>query len=329
MTIHLCIYGDVFTKTRKIVDWMVSRTDWPVVSDHDLIEAAGNRFDIPADRLEHYIKTPDGMLNRLTHGTERAMAYLNAVMLDMLEKGPTIFHGSMGLPVARQLPQILNVRVTAESRFRMKRALHTKSVNERQARNMINRRDRTEFQWFSHVFDDDTFDAEAYDLVIPSDRLDTETSGCLILERLMQTEMATSNNETDFLDDFKLASKIQVLLSENGYPVSVAAKKGRVQMTVDRPVLFFNRLAKKLERQVRQMKGVQQAETLAGRYFFQADIYRRCRFERPKEVAFQCFARCRQHLHDRAATEFSALTKRPVQQDQVRPIQQLASTTSS
>ncbi|BBO74273.1 hypothetical protein DSCW_16900 [Desulfosarcina widdelii] len=329
MTIHLCIHGDVFTKTRKIVDWMVSRTGWPVVSDRDLIEAAGHRFNVPAGRLERCIKAPDGMLNRLTHGTERAKAYLNSVLLDRLEKEPTIFHGSMGLPITRQLPQILNVLVTARPRFRLQRALHTKSVSERQARHIIDRRDRTDFQWLRHTFRSDPFDAEAYDLVIPSDRLGTETAGCLILERLMQAEIAASNDATDWLDDFKMASKIQVLLSEGGYPVSVAAQKGHIRMTVDRPVLFLDRLAKKLERQVSQIEGVQQVETRAGRYFFQADIYRRCRFDLPAEVAFNCFTRCRQHLHENAAAEFSALAQRPQRHDHARPIQQLAPTASS
>jgi len=329
MTIHLCIHGDAFTRTRKIVDWMVSRTGWPVVSDRDLMEAAGRRFNVPAGRLKRCIKAPDGMLNRLTHGTERTKAYLNAVLLDRLEKGPTIFHGSMGLPITRQLPQVLNVLVTARTRFRLQRALHTKSVSERQARNIIDRRDRTDFQWLRHTFGSDPFDAEAYDLVIPSDRLGTETAGCLILERLMQTEIATSNDATDWLDDVKMACKIQDLLSEGGYSVSVAAKKGNIRITVDRPVLFFDRLAKKLEGRVRRVEGVRQVETRAGRYFFQADIYRRCRFDIPAEMAFHCFTRCRQKLHDHAAAEFSKLTQRQQRQDQARPIQQLAPTASS
>lgn len=329
MTIHLCIYGDVFSKTRKVVDWMVSRTGWPVVSDRDLIEAAGRRFNTSADRLESFIKAPDGMLNRLTHGTERTMAYLNAVLLDRLEKGPTIFHGSMGLPITKQLPQILNVRVTAGPGFRLQRALHTKSVSRHQARTIIDRRDRRDFQWFRYAFGGETFDAEAYDLVIPSDQLSTETSGRLILERLMQTEMVASNNETASLNDFKMASKIQVLLAESGHPVSVVAQKGHIRITVDHPVLFFDRLAKRLERRVGRIEGVQQVETRAGRYFFQADIYRRCRFELSAEMAFRCFNRCRQKLHDRAAAEFSALTQRPAGHDHVRPIQQLAPTASS
>ena len=54
MTTHLCIHGEVFTKTKKIVDWIVSRTGWPVVTDRDLIEAAGQRFNMPPDRLEGF-----------------------------------------------------------------------------------------------------------------------------------------------------------------------------------------------------------------------------------------------------------------------------------
>ena len=32
MTTHLCIHGDVFTRTQRIVDWIASRTGWPVLT---------------------------------------------------------------------------------------------------------------------------------------------------------------------------------------------------------------------------------------------------------------------------------------------------------
>ncbi|MCB2147837.1 MAG: cytidylate kinase-like family protein [Deltaproteobacteria bacterium] len=323
MTTHLCIHGEVFTKTQKIVGWIVSRTGWPIVSDRDLIEAAGQRFNVKADRLERFMKSPDGMLNRLTHGTERAMAYINSVLVEKLGEGTTVFHGSRGLPTTRQLPQVLNVLVTAEPRFRVQRALDATTANERQARTIIDRRDRREFQWCRHVFGGDPFDANAYDLVVPSDRLDTETAGRLILEQLMQTEMAARDNESDLLNDLKLASKIQVLLSEGGYPVSVTAQKGHIRLTVDRPVLLLDRLNKKLERRILQIEGVQQVETRAGRYFFQADIYRRCRFELPSEALFRSFTRCRRRLHDQAAANFPVLTQRQEQGNRIQAVQQL------
>ena len=221
---------------------------------------------------------PDGMLNRLTHGTERAMAYVQSVLANKLEKETTIFHGSLGLPTTRQLPQVLNVLVTAAPRFRVQRARRAKPITERKARTIIHHQDRREFQWCRYAFGPDRFDAEAYDLVIPSDRIDTESAGRLILEQLMRTEMSTCENTANRIGDLKLASQILVRLSEGGYHVSATARNGRVRLTVNRPVLLLSRLAKKLERQVLQIKGVQQVEIKAGRDFFQADIYRRCRF---------------------------------------------------
>ena len=328
MTSHLCIHGEVFTKTQKIVDWIASRTGWPIVSDRDLIEAAGQRFKVPADRIERFIKTPEGLSNRLTHGTERAMAYLKSVLVDRLAEGTTIFHGTLGLPTTRQLPQILNVLVTAEPRFRVQRALRATTADEHQARTIIDHRDRREFQWCRHVFGVDQFDAEAYNLVVPSDRLDTETAGRSIMKQLMQTEIAARDNTSDLLDDLKMASKIQVLLSERGYPVSVAAQKGHIRLTVDRPVLLLDRLDRKLKRRILPIEGVQQVETTAGRYFFQADIYRRCRFELPAEVAFRSFTRCRRCLHDRAAAKFPVLAQRQEQGHRIHAVQQIETVAS-
>lgn len=326
MTMHLGIHGDVFTRTQRIVDWIASHTQWPVVTDNDLIDMAGRRFNYPAERLEHFIKTPHGVLSRLTHGTERSMAYLRSVVADTLVQAPTIFHGTMGLLSARRIPRVMNVLITADKDFRVERAQRTMAGTERQIRKTIERMDRREFQWCRPLFGSDHFDADAYDLVVPSDRLDLESTGRLILEHLMQAEMRADADTTDQLADFKLASDIQVLLCESGYPVSVEADKGRVQLTVEQPVLFLNRLAKKLERRVRQVEGVRQVETKAGTGFFQADIYRRSRFEIPLQVAFSSFTQCRRHLHNRAAERLPATTRpRARQQESARAVQQFES----
>jgi len=328
MTMHVCIHGDVFTQTQKIVDWIASRTGWPIVSDHALIEAASQRFSIPAKRLEHLLMKPDGVLNRLTHGNERALACVQSVLVDKLSEKTTIFHGSLGLPTTRTLPQVLNVLVTAGRRFRVDRARRTKAMTERQARTIIQQHDRREFQWCRSAFDEDQFDANAYDLVIPSDRIDSEAAGRLILEQLMRTEMKSHNKAANRLADLKLASAVLVRLSEGGHHISADARNGRIRLTVDRPVLLLNRLAKKLEQQVLQIEGVHQVEVKPGRYFFQTDIYRRCRFELPAKMAFSSFTRSRQHLHDCAAACFPSVNQPQARQDRISAVHHLASTAS-
>jgi hypothetical protein len=84
--------------------------------------SAGWSNDCKKQRSPYFLMKPDGVLNRLTHGTQRAMAYVQSVLVDKLGKETTIFHGSMGLPTTRRLPQVLNVLVTAGPRFRVQRA---------------------------------------------------------------------------------------------------------------------------------------------------------------------------------------------------------------
>lgn len=329
MTMHLSIHGDVFTRTQRIVDWISSRTGWPVVTDRDLIDEAGRRFNIPAERLEDFIKKPNGVLNRLTHGTERSMAYLKAVMADSLEQAPTIFHGTMGFLSARQSPRIMNVLVTADKKFRVHRAQRTTSGTEPQIRKTIERLDRREFRRCRLLVGSDRFDADAYDLVVPSDSLDRESAGQLILKQLMHAEMRASADAADRVADFKLATDIQVLLSKKGHPVSVDAEKGLVRLTVERPVILLNRLARKLERHVRQVDGVRQVQTKAGAGCFRADIYRRSRFEVPFEMAFRSFTRSRRNLHDRAVERLPATARLLTRQQKIaRVAQQIEAITS-
>ena len=328
MTTHLCIHGNLFTQTQSIVDWIASRTGWPVVSDQDLVEAAGERFDISAHRLGYFLMKPEGVLNRLTHGAELAMAGVQSVMVDKLAHKTTIFHGTLGLATSRQLPQLLNVLVTARPRFRVKRACQTQAMTERQARSLIRQEDHREFEWCRYAFNNDRFDTDAYDLVIASDRLGTETAGRLILEQLMRVQMQTTSNTANRLADLKLASKVWVNLAKGGHRVLVAARCGHIHLTVDRPVLFFDRLAKKLKRQMMRIKGVRQVQIDVGPDFFQSDIYRRWRFELPAEAAFSKFAQCRQHLYDKAAACFPCAVKKEVQQKQRAAARQLFSSAS-
>ncbi|BBO86307.1 hypothetical protein DSCO28_68730 [Desulfosarcina ovata subsp. sediminis] len=322
MTTHLCINGEAFARTQKIVDWIASRTGWPIVSDRDLIEAAGQRFNISADRLERCMRASGGVLNRLTHGAERSVAYLKSVLADKLAQEPVIFHGFMGLLLPRENSPVMTVLVTADTDFRLQRALHAAPMDKRQAKKMIDRRDRTKFSCYRNVVDGQRFDAHTYDTVVPSDRMNAESAGRLILEQLVQFEMRAQTNTAGVLDDLKLASQVEVSLCERGYHVSATAEKGRVRLTVNQPVLFLKRLARKLERQVRRIEGVRQVETKPGPNFFQADVYRRCRFEVPAELAFRSFARCRQRLHDQAADQFPELSPRQVRSEQ-RPAIQL------
>ena len=324
MSVHLCIHGEAFTRTREIVDWIASRTGWQIVSDRNLIAEAGRRFKIPINRLEQLTRKPYGLSDRLTQGARRAMAYLESVVADQLGQETTVFHGFMGLPITTRLSRVLNVLVTADMHARVQQALHAKSVNERQAREIIDRRDRREFQWCRQLFGEDAVQSEDYDLVLPSDRLDIETAGRLILEQMAKTELAIGNEKVDSLQDLRLASKIQVALSESGYPVSVAAKRGHVRLTVDRPVLFLDRLAKKMEQHVVKIKGVEEVRTRVGRNFYQADIYRRCRFQLPFQEQFRCFTEHRQCLYAKAAAHFPALTQRQERVSRVASVQQLA-----
>jgi len=329
MTTHLCIHGDLFTQTQPIVDWIATRTGWPVVSDQDLVEAAGERFALPPHRLGYALMKPEGVLSRLTHGAELAMASVQSVMVDKLSLKTTIFHGTLGLATSRQLPQVLNVLVTAPTRFRVKRACQTQAINERQARSLIRQEDHREFEWCRYAFcNDDRFDTDAYDLVIASDRLDTESAGSLILEQLMRTQMQTTINTANRLADLKLASAVWVNLAKGGHRVLVAARNGRIHLTVERPVLFFDRLARKLKRQMMQMKGVRHVQIDVGPDFFQSDIYRRCRFALPAEAEFSSFTQCRQRLYDNAAACFPSTAEKKIPQERITAARQLFSSAS-
>ncbi len=329
MTTHLCIHGDVFTQTQAIVDWVASRTGWPVVTDQDLLEAAGRRLSMSASRIARHLKKTDGAPNRLSRATRQAMAGIQSAMVEKIGGTTTIFKTALALPTTRDLPQALNVLVTASPRARVKHACRHRSLTERQAHSRIQREDQRTFHWCASAFDGDRFDTEAYDLVVPSHRLDTESAGRLILEEMMRAEMHQVENAANRLEDLKMASEVWLRLSKDGHPVSANACNGHVRVTVERPVLFLNRLARQVEMRASQVKGVRQVQIDVGPDFFQTDIYRRCRFELPREAAFANYRQRHQLLCQSAAAAFPISHRPGRQAETVRATVSLVATASS
>jgi len=306
MPVYIFIQGEKFSNTQNIVHWIASRTGWPVVTDSDLIQRAGNRFGMRAEQIERALYRQNPVMARTARRRKRATAYLKTSLAEALRSEAGILWGMAGHLIPRKMPHILRVLVTADTADRIKRASQDRNIPEKEARHQINRSDRRSFQWHRHLLGGDRFHAADYDVVAPTGLLDTEAAAHLILDRLAEKANAASDDIGKALDDFALEASVQSVLADKRYDVTVSAENGHVLLTVDSNVLRLNKMAGNLKRLVGGLPDVVDVEIEVGRNFHRTDIYRRCLFEISPGLQFKSDATRHGRLRQSAISNLPA-----------------------
>jgi cytidylate kinase len=312
MPAHIFIQGEKFTNTGNIVQWIASRTGWPVLTDNDLIQRAGDRFGMGADRIERALRRGDRPTRRAEHQRKKAVACLKSALAETLRAEAGIISGMAGHLIPSEMPHVLRVLVTASSADRIRRASRERNVIEKDARRQIGKTDYQAFQRHRHFTGTSGARAASYDVVVPTEVLDTEAAAHLILEHLSEKASAAPDDVAKALDDFRLAAEVQLAMARKGYDITAAASSGDVKLTIDRKVIRLGEMTEKLKRMVGAMPNVAAVEVTVGGDFHQADIVRCARFEMSPAMAFEGYAGNRRQLRRSAARSLPPeLQRRP------------------
>lgn len=300
MPAHIFIQGEKFTNTGSIVQWITSRTGWPVVTDSDLIQKAGDRLGMGAEKIERVLIRRGQTMKRPQGQRKKVAAYLKSELAEALGSEAGIFYGMAGHLIPTHMPHVLRVLVTANTADRIRRATLDRQIPEKEARRQIEKTDSRSFQWHCHFTGSNGPRSAAYDVVIPSDVLDTEAAAHMILDSLAEKANAAPENVSKALDDFKLTARVQLAMAEKGYDIMAAAEEGNVRLTIDRKVFRLGKVTQKLKQMVETMPDVAAVEVAVGRNFHQTDIVHRFRFEMSPAMQFEGYAKHRRQLRQSA-----------------------------
>lgn len=309
MPAHIFIQGEKFTNTGNIVQWIASRTGWPVVTDGDLIRQAGERSGMGVDKIERALIRRSQAMKRPRHQRKKVAAHLKSALAETLRSEAGIICGVAGHLIPPQMPHVLRVLVTAGTDDRIRRATSDRQIPEREARRQIKKTDSQSFQRHCHFVGSDGPRSASYDVVVPSDVLDTEAAAHMILDHLSEKANAAADDVAKALDDFALTANVQLAMSEKGYDITAAAENGNVRLTVERKVLRLGKMSERIKRMVGAMPDVEAVEVAVGRDFHRTDIVRRIRFEMSSAMQFEGYAEHRRQLRRSAIGDLPANIK--------------------
>ena len=154
-----------YSRGKEVAEKLARELGHECISREILLEAS-EQFNIPEIQLVRAIEDAPSVLDRLTRGKERYLAYVRAALLKHAKKGDVVYHGFAGRLLLRDIPSVLKVRIIASIEDRIQEVVRRDGVSEDEARERIVRADDERRKWSHHLYGVDPGDLSLYDIVV-------------------------------------------------------------------------------------------------------------------------------------------------------------------
>jgi len=264
---------------------VASRFDGTPVDTTALIGLAAKKHDFSTERLERIFHGTSNFLDTMSHGQERATAYLRSALADLLREEHLVLLGPAGLMLPRRLTHLLRVGLAANLSYRLARAA-ADGAGEREALERLRKDDSGLTAWSNRFRNLPPWDESLHDMIIPMNDTSPDEAVGLIMENAGKPALVRTTEVELAIDDFALAASVNVFLAEKGHDVDVAAENGRLTVTINKYVLRLKRLEKELVELAGSREGVSGVETRLGHNFMkdQPKIFPRLDVDMPSRV---------------------------------------------
>ncbi len=231
----------------------------------DAVLEASDAYDVEEIKLLRAIETRPSILDRLTGGKARYMAYIRATLLKHFLADNIVYHGQAGHYFLQGVPHALKVRILADPADRVASVIASDGLSEEEAHKALAASDRVRRQWGLHLYGIDTEDASLYDAVIHVGRMGTDGAADTICSLVHHEAFQTTPASQAALQDMALAAAVEANIVEmgQGHEATVSAQDGEVLVKVRVPRLRGGGYSGFRERYLTDLEGRLRAQSLS------------------------------------------------------------------
>ncbi len=162
-----------YSRGKEIAQKLSQKLGYECISREILLKASKD-FDIPEVKLLHSIQDVPSIFDHLKDGKRKYTAFIREAFLEYIQKDNIVYHGFAGHFFAREIPNILKVRIIANIDYRIKVVMERENISEEKARKLIYSLDVERRKWSMYLYGIDTNSTELYDLVLQIDSLSVD-----------------------------------------------------------------------------------------------------------------------------------------------------------
>ncbi len=248
----------------EIAEKVADILGYECISREILLEAA-YFFNIPEQKLLHSIHDAPSVLERITHGREKYLAYIRAALLEHVKKDNVVYHGYAGHLLIPEIKHVLKIRIFAAENDRVSVLQKDQKMSRQQAVAFLKREDKQRVDWTRYIYNRDVHSPELYDLIINLMHLKIGDACDLICRAARSHVYQAAPESKKFVCDLAVSSHVKAALqdicdaevnADNGIVhIQVAAQKLRKSgiASSDRQQQIRERIREDLNREILQV----------------------------------------------------------------------------
>ncbi len=279
----IAILSSSFISSSEIVDELSLLSGCPVVTDQDVILKAADKEGLDAQKLERALSGKKSVFNEFTLEQERCLSLLKATIAGILkENDRKLFVGLITHLIPSEITHVVKVLLFDTKANRIENGVAS-GLSKADAQKEIKKSDVAAFGLTDFLFKKEAWDASLYDVVIPVATMTPQEAVQLILTCRQQETVKKSESSLHAAEDMALIATVELALLGKGHNIEVYAQNGNVILTINKSVLFFDRLVSDLTSIASGVEGVKGVEVVKGKEY-STSIYRQQKFELPSKV---------------------------------------------
>ncbi|NOX32954.1 MAG: response regulator [Deltaproteobacteria bacterium] len=280
----LTLSNGLHSNAKKIVAQLEVNSGYAIITDKMIIEKTASRHHLKLSTIRKVILTKQIAFNDFTHEKEKCMACLKQVVAQYSQTDNCLFHGILGHLIPRQITHVIRILVITDKETRVKNCMALNNSSRKEALKEINRFDKLAILWTRQTIGKKAFDESIYDIVIPTDKLNTRESVALIEEHAKNLNSIPDTLVQKENTDFELAARVEVALAEVGNKLYIRSDSGNITVTIDKSVMMLAKFQQKITAIARKINGVKSVETNLGKNYYSNTIVRQLDVDTPARL---------------------------------------------
>ena len=259
----ITVFSASYCKANEITEKLAKKIGYELI-DESLVKETAKRYSVSEDKLKATLDGQVSFLNNIKHEREKNTAYLKSTLSDIVKNDNVIYHGLASLLLPKNITHILRICITANHEYRIKQYIKIKDISENKVKKIIEKEDENQFDWIQYLYNLSPWDKSLYDIFIPMHSSSINNAVTLISENVNKKALATTPESQKSLNDFILASKVNIPLVENGYDLDVISDDGNITLSLKTYVIMLEHLKEKLIKHIEIIPGVKNIDVIMG-----------------------------------------------------------------
>ncbi len=242
---------------KEVAEKVAGRLGYQCIAREVLLEAS-EHFNIPEVKLVHAFEGAPSLWDRVVHGREKYIAFIQSALLKQFQRDNVVYHGLAGHFFVRGVAHVLKVRIIADPEERVRIVMARDRVSKKEALRFLEKMDEERRSWSRHLYGIDPWDPSLYDLVVHIRKFTVDDAVDLISHSLSLGRFQTTPESRRAMDDLALAAEVKAVLIDKKPDAEVLAQDGVVHVKTKAYQQHESSIIGEVQEIVRSVQGVKE-----------------------------------------------------------------------